>query len=140
MTTAMYGTPNRAGRYLSDSLATASPSVLLVMLYDRLILDLTRGEQALVAADRESAHNNLVHAQEIVRELLSSLELDQWDGAPALGALYTWLLKELMAANLAGDAERIATCRVETVEPLAEAWRQAALEHAAMVTPTNGVA
>ncbi|WP_328291744.1 flagellar export chaperone FliS [Kineococcus sp. NBC_00420] len=118
-----------ANRYLRDSLATASPAALLVMLYDRLVLDLQRAENAQLEGDRETAHTNLMHAQEIVDELRTSLDVEAWDGGPNLMALYTWLSQELIAANLSGDATRTAACRTVTVEPLAEAWREAALEH-----------
>jgi len=39
--------PAMLQRYLADSVATASPAKLLVMLYDRLVLDLNRSEEAL---------------------------------------------------------------------------------------------
>jgi flagellar protein FliS len=129
-----------ASRYLGDSLSTASPAALLVMLWDRLVLDLQRAEQAQLAGDRETAHQQLIHAQEIVHELRNSLDVEAWDGADGLMALYTWLLRELTNANISGDAQRTATCRTETVEPLAEAWRQAALEHLSGVSVAPGVA
>ncbi|MEZ0166749.1 flagellar export chaperone FliS [Kineococcus sp. LSe6-4] len=126
-----------ANRYLGDSLSTASPAALLVMLWDRLVLDLQRAEQAQLDGDRELAHRNLIHAQDIVHELRNSLQVGAWEGGDNLMALYTWLLKELSAANVSGDAARTAACRTETVEPLAEAWRQAALEH---LSSTSAVA
>ncbi|GAB3216267.1 hypothetical protein GCM10027586_07720 [Kineococcus gypseus] len=127
--TAMTSRSAQANRYLSDSLATASPAALLVMLYDRLVLDLQRAEDAQRVGDRETAHTNLIHAQDIVRELQVGLDVTKWDGGPGLMALYTWMVQELVAANLTGDAERTAAVRVDTAEPLAEAWRQAALEN-----------
>ncbi|ABS03114.1 flagellar export chaperone FliS [Kineococcus radiotolerans] len=126
--TAMMHRRAQANAYLNDSLATASPAALLVMLYDRLLLDLQRGEDAQRAGDRETAHTNLIHAQDIVRELQVSLDVSKWEGGPGLVALYTWIVQELVAANLSGDADRTAAVRVDTIEPLAEAWRQAALE------------
>ena len=36
----------RRDRYVGDSIATASPARLLVMLYDRLVLDLVQADQA----------------------------------------------------------------------------------------------
>ena len=126
--TAMMHRRAQANAYLNDSLATASPAALLVMLYDRLLLDLQRGEDAQRAGDRETAHTNLIHAQDIVRELLASLNVEAWEGGPGLASLYAWLLQELMAANVTGDAARTNACRTSTVEPLADAWRQAALE------------
>lgn len=134
MTAQTFG-PRGANRYLGDSLSTASPATLLVMLWDRLVLDLQRAEQAQLVGDREVAHNNLIHAQDIVHELRNSLDVDAWDGGGNLMAIYTWLLKELSAANVSGDASRTALCRTETVEPLAEAWRQVALEQLAAAGP-----
>ena len=127
MTTSTF-TARSANRYLADSLGTASPAALLVMLYDRLVLDLQRAEEAQVAGDREIAHENLVHAQAIVSEFQTSLKVDAWDGGANLMAIYTWLLAELTRANVTGDPARTASCR-ETAVELAEAWRQAALEH-----------
>jgi flagellar protein FliS len=112
-------------RYLGDTIATASPQQLLVMLYDRLALDLERAEEALTAKDRESAHGQLMHAQEIVLELRASLQVDVWEGGPRLAALYTWLVGELIQANLKGDLRRVRDCR-SVVEPLRDAWREAA--------------
>jgi flagellar protein FliS len=116
-----------ASRYADDSVATASPTRLLVMLYDRLVADLSRGEQAQRAGDRGEAATTLGHAQEIVAELLASLDQSAWDGGPRLAALYTWLLKELSGAIVSGDADRTAACR-QTVEPLRDAWAEAAAQ------------
>jgi flagellar protein FliS len=112
-------------RYLSDGVTTASPQQLLVMLYDRLALDLERAEDALVGKDREAAHTQLMHAQEIVLELRSSLQVDVWEGGPRLAALYSWVIGELIQANLKGDVRRVRDCR-KIVEPLRDAWREAA--------------
>ena len=112
-------------RYLGDTVATASPQQLLVMLYDRLALDLERAETALGAGDRQEAGAQLQHAQEIVFELRSSLQVDVWEGGPRLAALYGWLITELLQANVKGDRNRVQACR-QVVEPLRDAWRQAA--------------
>lgn len=114
-------------RFLAESVATASPVRLLTMLYDRLLLDLNRGADAQVAGDRAGANTHLLHAQEIVLELAGSLRQDSWSGAPGLAALYSFVHSELVRANVAGEAERTAAVRA-LVEPLAEAWRAAALE------------
>ena len=118
-------TASLRARYMGDTVATASPQQLLVMLYDRLALDLERAEEALVAGDRDVSHAQLLHAQEIVLELRASLQVDVWEGGPRLAALYSWVLGELMKANLKGDVRRVRDCR-QVVEPLRDAWRQAA--------------
>ncbi|MCF6745835.1 flagellar export chaperone FliS [Blastococcus sp. KM273128] len=112
-------------RYLGDAVATASPQQVLVMLYDRLALDLERAQVAVAEGDRARVNEELQHAQAIVLELLSSLQVDMWEGGPRLAALYNWLVSELVQANLKLDGNRIASCRA-VVEPLRDAWRQAA--------------
>jgi flagellar protein FliS len=117
--------PQLRDRYLRDSINTASPAKLLIMLYDRLVVDLAQGEEALRAGERERAHDRLTHAQEIVLELRTSLDVEAWSGAPGLAGLYGFLLTELIGANVARDADRVAACRA-LVEPLRDAWREAA--------------
>jgi flagellar protein FliS len=112
-------------RYIGDAVATSSPQQILVMLYDRLALDLERAQKLAAAGDRELAGEQLQHAQDIVIELLSSLQVDAWEGGPRLAALYNWLIGELMQANVKLDTNRISSCR-QVVEPLRDAWRQAA--------------
>jgi flagellar protein FliS len=112
-------------RYLGDAVATGSPQQVLVMLYDRLALDLERGHKAVAAGDRDRASAELQHAQAIVMELLSSLQVDAWEGGPRLAALYNWLIGELIQANVRMDTNRVSACR-QVVEPLRDAWRQAA--------------
>ena len=112
-------------RYAREAVTTASPARLVTMLYDRLVRDLDDAELAISQADPQAAHAHLRHAQDIVQELSSSLDVSQWDGGPGLQSLYTWLLERLVAANSAKDAAVVAECR-EVVEPLREAWHEAA--------------
>jgi flagellar secretion chaperone FliS len=123
-------TASLRSRYLGDSVATASPQRILVMLYDRLALDLERAQAALRAGDRQEANAQLQHAQDIVLELRSSLRIDAWEGGPRLAALYTWLIGELVQANVKADRNRVSSC-LQVVEPLRDAWRQAAATLAA---------
>jgi flagellar protein FliS len=112
-------------RYVGDSVSTASPGRLVTMLYDRLVRDLVAAEAALAAADLEVANNNLIHAQEIIWELAAGLDPNRWSGGPALAALYQFMLAELLDANVKKDAAKVISVR-GLVEPLADAWRQAA--------------
>lgn len=118
--------PALRARYLGDSVSTASPGRLLVMLYERLVLDLAQAETAMLAGDRPSANEQLIHAQDIIMELRATLDLAAWEGAVGLAQIYAFLLGELIAANVNVDPARVAGCR-QLVEPLLEAWRQAAL-------------
>ena len=125
--------PGLRAKYLADTVATASPARLLVMLYDRLVLDLAQAEEALRAGDRENASPKLLHAQEIVLELRVTLRMDVWDGAAGLAELYGFLITEMIKANVQADADIAASCRA-LVEPLRDAWREAALAGADQTT------
>jgi flagellar protein FliS len=112
-------------RYLADTVMTASPGRLLVMLYERLALDLAQARMAIRAGDQAQSSTRLLHAQEILIELRTTLDLDAWDGALGLAKIYGFLLSELITANVKQDADRVASC-IALVEPLLDAWRQAA--------------
>lgn len=111
--------------FATTAASTATPQALLVMLYDRLVLDLERAEAAQALGDVAATHRSLVHAQDIITELSLALDVDGWDGGPGLQALYAWLLTELVEANTTKDGDRIRGC-LASVTPLRDAWREAA--------------
>lgn len=138
----MTTTPSAAlrARYLNDAVTTAGPAQLLVMLYDRLVLDLVRAEESLRGGDRGAASPHLMHAQEIVLELRASLdESSNWSGTAGLTALYSFIIKELISANIRGDIEKVASCR-GLVEPLRDAWREAAVAASAAASAADAAA
>jgi flagellar secretion chaperone FliS len=112
-------------RYARESVMTASPVRLVTMLYDRLARDIDDAEIAISMANPQSAHTALRHAQDIVQELTNSLVVERWSGGEGLRSLYTWLIEQLVTANLTKDAAVLTGCR-EVVEPLREAWHEAA--------------
>lgn len=124
---------DRYSRYLSDTVQTASPAQLVVMLYDRLLLDVDLAAVALSEGERAKASAALVHAQDIVAELMSTLNLDAWDGARELMSIYNFLLRQLVDANVGGDAEIVRQCR-SLIAPLRETWTEAA----ASLVPSGG--
>jgi flagellar protein FliS len=126
-------------RYVADSVATSSPARLLTMLYDRLLLDLARGEEALAAGDRVAAAPFVGHAEEVVSELISTLDEDAWDGAGSLMSIYSFVLSRLVRAGTSGDADAVAGCR-RVLEPLALAWHEAADEIGRTALPAQRAA
>jgi flagellar protein FliS len=123
-------------RYMADAVATVGPAKLLTMLYDRMLLDVDRAVESLRAGDRPGASTHLMHAQEIVAELIVSLDEKAWDGGAQLMSIYRFLLSELIEAGVHGDVERALACR-GLVEPLAEAWHEAARSLAKVDVPTQ---
>jgi flagellar protein FliS len=114
-------------RYVSDSVATAPPAQLLVMLYDRLVLDLMIAAQALEAGDRTTGSGRLYHAQEILMELRATLDTSAWSGGPGLAALYSYMINELVQCSITADRQRVETVQ-NFAEQLRDAWREAATQ------------
>jgi flagellar protein FliS len=117
---------NPRAAYMNQAVNTANPSRLLVMLYDRLVLDIQRAAECQKASDFPAAGQHLMHAQEIVLELSSSLRLDVWDGSQQLSSIYAFLHSQLVRANVERSVEITESC-LGLVTPLADAWREAAL-------------
>src|SRR5271154_4505769 len=94
-------------KYVRDSVQTMSPGRMIVALYDRVILDLDRAEAAITTADMFGAHTALMHAQEIIDELYTSLDVKQWPAGAQLLSVYRTIAAELIAANVSKDVARV---------------------------------
>lgn len=123
----MTGINQRRADYQRDAILSATPARLLTMLYDRLLLDLQRAEIAQDIEDWNSASQHLLHAQDIVAELTSSLKVDEWDGADALLGVYTFAAKALVFANIHRDVDSTRVC-ITLLEPLRQTWHEAAAQ------------
>lgn len=111
--------------YLRETVLSATPAQLVTMLYDRLLLDLARAEASQLEEDWAAASAHLVHAQDIVTELSSSLDVDAWTGGRDLLAIYTYLGARLIAANVRRDVGITRECSAH-LGPLRWAWLAAA--------------
>lgn len=118
---------NPRDTYLAATVQTASPAQLLVMLCERLNLDVERAAEALRTGQPANAHAPLLHAQEIVLELNASLKVDDWSGGPGLAAIYDFLHAQLVKANVAKDLKTTESCLALVVQ-LRDTWRAAATE------------
>lgn len=110
-------------RYLADAVATATPARRIVLLYDRLWLDIQRAQAAQDSGD-VTARDHLQHAQQIVAELLGSLDVGAWSGAADLASLYSYLLRELIGEVLEPRPGRLAGA-TKIVSDLRSSWQQA---------------
>lgn len=118
---------NARATYMDASVATASPARLLVMLFERLVLDVQRGVEAQRRGDAQETHRQLTHAQDILLELATSLRPDEFRGGYDLAALYGFLHRQLVMANVRKDAA-ITDEVLTLVTDLCDTWRQAALQ------------
>jgi flagellar protein FliS len=118
--------PTARNAYLASSVTTASPARLLVMLCERLVLDIERGCAAQEIDDIAGANSQFQHAQAIVTELSSSLRHDLWKGAAGLAAIYDHLTSQLIRANVHHDTAAAHHCLALATQ-LADTWREAAM-------------
>jgi flagellar protein FliS len=123
--------------YNRDAILSASPSRLLTMLFDRLLLDLQRAEAAQIEEDWNRASPYLVHAQDIVAELAGSLDVERWDGGQNLLAVYLFSSTKLVSANIQHSVEMTREV-IALMEPLRQTWHEAA-ELLARESMTSGV-
>ncbi|GAA4158402.1 flagellar export chaperone FliS [Gryllotalpicola daejeonensis] len=124
--------------YARDAVLNATPAQLVVMLYDRLELDLRRAELAQAEERWADASAPLRHAQDIITELQLSLRLDVWDDAEKLFAIYTYVRNALVAANVSHDIERTREA-ARLIAPLAAAWRGAAEQVGQQQSAQHGI-
>lgn len=133
-----------AQRYHQDGMSVTPGPQLVVKLYERLLLDLHKGKQAIGTGSIEQSHAELVHAQDIVFELNMALDVDAWDGGPALRSIYVHLAERLVEANVKKSIPIVNEC-IDVVAPLVEAWQEALTitqtqrNHSSQPVPVGGV-
>jgi flagellar protein FliS len=101
-----------------------TPGRLVVMLYDGALRFLHVGLDALQRGDRPAQGLNLGKAQNILVELMNTLDKSAGELAYNLESLYRYCLKRLLIAN----AEDRGECVEEVIRlmlPLRDAWEQA---------------
>jgi flagellar protein FliS len=126
-------------RFAAGAVDTATGPRVVVMAYDRLERDLAGAIEALDGGDLPTAHELLCHAQDLVHELLGMLDLDAWEHAATLAAIYRYVIQLLTTANVAKRAADAATARALLAE-LGAAFRTAADGSAPSRTAADGSA
>jgi len=97
---------NVYANYKRASVDTATPEKLLHMLFDGGIRFLNLGKLAIEQKDYSSANKNFVKVQDILYELMVSLDMDKGGEIAAnLYKLYDFYRNEVMKANITKDAE-----------------------------------
>lgn len=109
--------------YKEARVTTASGGRLIVMLYDAAINHLTLSIEAIETRAYEDAHNHLVKAQDILSELMDSLDM-KYEVSHGLYALYEYCTERLIAANMAKESEPV-TEVLGYLSELRDSWKQA---------------
>src|ERR1700750_3078423 len=107
--------------YANDSVLTASPEKLVVMLYDGAGRFLAPAAAPLRADDVGAAGNALTRAGAIIDELLATLDPAAGEMADQLADIYLFCKRELLAAQLKRDPKRIERV-AKLLADLRDAW------------------
>ena len=98
----------QATRYRETEVLTATPGQLVVLLYDHLLVSLRRARVAMEAGDNDVKSDHLEKARNVLTELLVTLDREKGGEVAAnLGALYSFLLGELVQVGVRGDVARL---------------------------------
>lgn len=128
---------NLKEEYLRQSIMTASPAELTVMLFNGCIKDLRLAEVAMEEpADLLKVNEYLIKAQKILSELMGSLDLS-YELSGQLLPIYSYLLREIRHMNVKKECSKmpeilkILSSQRDTWEqvakfgPVGEDWRTA---------------
>ena len=107
--------------YRASAVLTASPGQLVVMLYDGARRFLHQASVAMGERDVPVAHNKLTRAEEIIRHLRNTLDMDQGELPARLQSIYTFSLSHLRQARLDQDPAKILEID-EMLGKLRESW------------------
>lgn len=132
-----YTNPLKA--YKETNIRTASQGKLIVMLYEEAIrqLDIAIHELENKTRQLDIVHNAIVKAQDIVTELMVSLDFEKGgEIAKNLLGLYLFFNRQLLEANIRKDPAMLKDVR-KLLQELRDAWSQIA--HIQVEEPKSGI-
>ena len=110
-------------QYQQNTVMTASPQELTMMLYNGLVRFLKMACQGIEEKNVEKANNNIIKAQNIITEFICTLDV-QYDVTQGLLSMYEYMNRRLLEANIKKDKE-IVTEVLGYAENLRDTWEQA---------------
>jgi flagellar secretion chaperone FliS len=119
-------TVSHSAAYRQQSILTATPGQLVVMLYDGCLRFLNQAAYAMREKNNRESDARLVRADAIIDELLSTLDLEQGGViASRLQGIYVFCSRQLLEARAARNPELIDTV-ADLLGELRESWAQVA--------------
>ncbi|KAA9018037.1 flagellar export chaperone FliS [Niallia endozanthoxylica] len=88
--------------YKQNSVTTASPGELTLMLYNGCIKFIRMAKRAMAEKNIEEKNTNLIKAQKIIQEFMVTLNMDI-PVSKDMMSLYDFLLRRLIEANTKND-------------------------------------
>ena len=113
---------NAASLYQGAAINTASPAELTLMLYNGAIKFCNLALIGMEEEDIMKAHNNLMKAQKIIRELQATLNF-KYEVSKDFDLIYTRILNNLLAANIKKDVDKLNEA-LEDIRGIRDVWTQ----------------
>lgn len=108
--------------YLKIKVSTSDGVKLIVLLYEGAIKFLLNAQEAIREKNIVKRHNNIYRVLDIIVELRNSLNFSLGGQiATSLNALYLFMERHLITANIQNDAQKIQEV-INMLSSLKEAW------------------
>ncbi len=114
---------NPYNQYKENSVLTASPQELTLMLFNGAIKFINLGRISIEKNDIEGKNNALKRAQDIISELNMTLDMN-YDISKSLRPLYLYINERLLEANLRKDTACLDEAQAMVTE-LRDTWKEA---------------
>jgi len=114
---------NTLNAYTQVDVETASQGKLIVMLFNGAIKRAEEAKRQMEKGDRQSVHNNLIRAQDILGELRGALNMKAGEIAQNLDRIYEYLQHLLVQANIRKEPSHIDEC-VSLLTDMRDTWRE----------------
>ena len=108
--------------YQQNSVNTASPGELTLMLYNGCLKFITLAKKAIQAGNVQDKNTNLIKAQNIIHEFMVTLNMDI-KVSEELMVMYDYIHRRLVEANVKSD-ETILVEVEGLVTELRDTWKQ----------------
>lgn len=130
---------NPLNEYKKTQITTANQGKLIVMLYDGAIKFLNIAIENMNPRTYDVANNNIIKAQDIITELLLSLNMKEGgEISQNLFNLYMYFKKSLLDANIKKDASMIQNT-IKMLKELRDAWDKISANETASDRTSIGV-
>ncbi len=114
---------NGYNQYKENSVYTATPEELTLMLYNGLVKFIMLAQSAIDEKNIERANNSIIRAQDIVREFQGTLDM-KYEVSKHLDSIYDYMYRRLIQANIKKD-KAILEEMLEMAKDLRDTWTQA---------------
>jgi flagellar protein FliS len=125
--------------YRKTNVVTADPKRLVLMCYEGVIENLKIVKQKIIDKDYEAKGRALGKAQDIIEELMCSLDFDKGGSiARSLDSLYNYMLRRLLHANLEKESGAIDEV-IGMLNTLKSAWEEVFFKKEGEISPEAAV-